>query len=147
MANSQAFPYGGETMSILKITDGSSNTIFFTEGYYRCYGVAASTFTGSSFSYTPQPYLRENDWNQEYGPTFYGSENFNSKNNTQTWNTFDVRPNPNKCHPDLPNSPYSGGILVGLGDGSVRMVSSGVSGNTWYAAQTTNQGDILGSDW
>jgi hypothetical protein len=45
------------------------------------------------------------------------------------------------------NSPHTGGIQVGLGDGSVRMVSPGVSTATWWFALTPNAGDILGSDW
>ncbi|HEY3788491.1 MAG TPA: DUF1559 domain-containing protein [Urbifossiella sp.] len=44
-------------------------------------------------------------------------------------------------------SPHTGGINLGLGDGSVRSMSSGVSGATFYAACTPNAGDMLGSDW
>jgi prepilin-type processing-associated H-X9-DG protein len=44
-------------------------------------------------------------------------------------------------------SPHTGGINVGMGDGSVRLVTASVSGTTWFAACTPNYGDILGSDW
>jgi prepilin-type processing-associated H-X9-DG protein len=44
-------------------------------------------------------------------------------------------------------TPHSGAINVGLGDGSVRNVSSGVSGITWWAAVTPAGGEVLGSDW
>lgn len=44
-------------------------------------------------------------------------------------------------------SPHTGGINVGLADGSVRVVAQGISGSTWYAACTPNWGDLLGSDW
>jgi prepilin-type N-terminal cleavage/methylation domain-containing protein len=37
--------------------------------------------------------------------------------------------------------------MVGLGDGSVRAVTSGVTGNTWAAASTPQLGDMLGGDW
>src|SRR5205814_5583572 len=44
-------------------------------------------------------------------------------------------------------SPHTGGINAALGDGSVRFVSQGVSGNTWFAATTPSGGEVLGSDW
>jgi len=44
-------------------------------------------------------------------------------------------------------SPHTGGINVGMGDGSVRIVSDGISGNTWYAATTPAGGDLLLADW
>mgnify|MGYP001570547566 CR=1 FL=1 len=44
-------------------------------------------------------------------------------------------------------SPHSGGMNVGLGDGSVRFLSSGMSPNTWWAAVTPRGGEVLGSDW
>lgn len=44
-------------------------------------------------------------------------------------------------------SPHSSGINVGLADGSVRFVGSGVSGPTWWAAATPANGEVLGNDW
>ena len=38
-------------------------------------------------------------------------------------------------------------MQVGLADGSVRGVSPGVSGTTWWAAMTPNGGETLGPDW
>jgi hypothetical protein len=38
-------------------------------------------------------------------------------------------------------------VLVGMGDGSVRTVSTAVSHKTWKAAMTPAAGDILGNDW
>ena len=38
-------------------------------------------------------------------------------------------------------------IQVGLGDGSVRTLSSGVSPATWAAALTPAGGETLGNDW
>jgi hypothetical protein len=48
---------------------------------------------------------------------------------------------------DRPASFMSMGILVGMGDGSVKVVSGGVSPETWYRAHSPNSGDVLGSDW
>jgi prepilin-type processing-associated H-X9-DG protein len=44
-------------------------------------------------------------------------------------------------------SPHQNVINVALADGSVRTLSSGVSGITFYAACTPNGGDQLGPDW
>jgi len=41
----------------------------------------------------------------------------------------------------------SGGLMVGLGDGSVRSVGPGVSANTWNIALQPNDGNPLPSDW
>ena len=38
-------------------------------------------------------------------------------------------------------------MMVGLGDGSVRLVNSGVSQTTWTYAVIPNDGQVLGSDW
>ena len=35
----------------------------------------------------------------------------------------------------------------GLGDGSVRNLSSGISPTTWWYACTPNGGEVLGPDW
>lgn len=51
------------------------------------------------------------------------------------------------CDGSRASSYHSGVINVGLGDGSVRVVSSGVSAQTWWAALTPAAGDVLGSDW
>jgi hypothetical protein len=48
---------------------------------------------------------------------------------------------------DTPASPHAAGILVGLADGSVRVVSSGVSGLTWAYAVSPADSQVLGSDW
>ena len=37
--------------------------------------------------------------------------------------------------------------MVGLGDGSVRLVDTGISQATWYNALNSNDGNPLGSDW
>ena len=55
--------------------------------------------------------------------------------------------NMTNCDPTRPSSMHSGVIVVGMGDGSVRTVSSGVSPLTWMLANVPNDGQVLGSDW
>jgi hypothetical protein len=51
------------------------------------------------------------------------------------------------CDRRLASSPHLYGINVGLGDGSVRFVSSSISPITWWAAITPAGGEILDRDW
>jgi len=51
-----------------------------------------------------------------------------------------------QCDPRLASTGHIA-MQVGMADGSVRSVSSGVSGNTWWAAITPGGGETLGSDW
>ena len=57
------------------------------------------------------------------------------------------KPTAASCDYTLPNSPHTAGIVVGLGDGSCRLVSNAVSQSTWYLALTPDDGAVLGSDW
>jgi prepilin-type N-terminal cleavage/methylation domain-containing protein len=131
------------------IPDGTSNTIFFTETY------AGGTYTNSDQSLwwwdynsfqTPPSSNGDCGGQGYYGPAY----------------TPLIRPNPTYCQTTTQSwswggaasvcmcravSPHTGGINAGLGDGSVRFVSSGVSGNTWFAASTPTGGEVLGSDW
>ncbi|HZV04840.1 MAG TPA: DUF1559 domain-containing protein [Gemmataceae bacterium] len=44
-------------------------------------------------------------------------------------------------------SPHTGGINVCMGDGSARFLAQGISQRTWYFAVTPSGGEVLGSDW
>ncbi len=61
--------------------------------------------------------------------------------------TFEVRPSPDNASHTAAQSTTSGGLLVALCDGSVRIISVNVSGATFYAALTPSNGDPLGNDW
>lgn len=70
--------------------------------------------------------------------------------------TFQVRPRPvtNQAHPpgpgecrrDVPQTPHPGGMLVALGDGSVRTVAPGVRTDVFWALVTPAGGEVVG-DW
>jgi prepilin-type N-terminal cleavage/methylation domain-containing protein len=69
--------------------------------------------------------------------------------------TFQVQPrNPTnttgqggQCDRRLASSAHTAGMNVGLGDGSVRFVSQGVSATTFWNAVVPNDGNVLGADW
>jgi prepilin-type N-terminal cleavage/methylation domain-containing protein/prepilin-type processing-associated H-X9-DG protein len=51
-----------------------------------------------------------------------------------------------RCHIQA-RSYHSGGVNIGLSDGSVRFVSDGVSLATWRAVGSRGGGEVLGPDW
>jgi prepilin-type N-terminal cleavage/methylation domain-containing protein len=133
--------YQGSAQIPASFADGTSQTILFAEKYATC-GPGGSAWdaydsknANNSFKWLPL-FANQLGWgNGAVGP---GS-------------TFQVQPSPYTsaaaCNPALASTPHTGGILVCLGDGSVRFVSSGVSGDTWWAACTPNGGEVLPADW
>jgi len=125
---------GGSNAAIPRtFVDGTSNTIVFGERYAICL---------QGLSGEVQHCWGESG--QGVGPTAgtnYFSPSF--------WNTNlpQLKPTQAQCNPALLQSPFSGGVLVGLGDGSVRSVSSGVSQATWQSALLPADGIPLGNDW
>ena len=51
------------------------------------------------------------------------------------------------CDPRLPQTPHVGGMLAGLGDGSVRTVSPTISQWTFAASCTPAGQETLAADW
>jgi len=149
------------------ISDGSSNTIFFAERYAVC-----GPPSGSSGSQYVEHIWAEDGQNS--GPTgvnfggnnVYFAPSFWSNNpitdspqknvSNYPWSympLFQVKPIANLlpaaggCDPTRLQAFSAGGIIVGIGDGSVRSVSPGVSQTTWGRAVDPNDGGVLGSDW
>jgi type II secretory pathway pseudopilin PulG len=120
--------------------DGTTNTIMVAEKYARC---TNNLFPegGSLWAYwyfnAAAPPLHAGfaiSWtNYSVGP---GSH-------------FQTMPAPylGNCDPTLASTPHPAGIVVGLADGSVRIVSPAISGTTWWAVCTPASGDTPGSDW
>jgi prepilin-type N-terminal cleavage/methylation domain-containing protein len=124
--------------------DGLSNTVFYAEAY-SVTGVGSKQSTWYWYAAAPD------------------NGNTNAPNGGRVGPTFGVYmttggPNPpitpagtpsKNVDPNLwqPNAFYGGGCLVGMGDGSVRLVNTGVSTTTWYYACFPADGQVLGSDW
>ena len=60
---------------------------------------------------------------------------------------FYSNPRPGYCQPHVPTSPHTGVMVTVLGDGSVRTVSTSITGTTWRNACIPDDGNPLGSDW
>jgi prepilin-type N-terminal cleavage/methylation domain-containing protein len=133
--------YQGSAQIPASFPDGTSQTILFAEKYAACgkggsaWGASDSTSRGLSFQWLPFFADQLGRGNAAVGP--------NSK--------YLLQPNPyastTACNPALASTSHTGGIMVCLGDASVRSVSAAVSGTTWWAACTPAGGEVLGDDW
>jgi prepilin-type N-terminal cleavage/methylation domain-containing protein len=114
--------------------DGTSNTILMTEKHAQCFN--GSYPIGGNF----WAYYFSGANLQPYHPGF-----------TITWNAystgpsskFQVRPTPynGNCDPTLASSPHSGGIRIGLADGSTRFLSDRISMLSWWYLCTPSGGE------
>jgi prepilin-type N-terminal cleavage/methylation domain-containing protein/prepilin-type processing-associated H-X9-DG protein len=129
--------------------DGLSNTILFGERYGNC------SFNGN-YANLQAP---------DNSPTCQGNLTGGGQwgNDKRQFNYFLINPTAacdvtqlkwqqqpdfsQNCDPYLYNSPHSGGMNVGLGDGSVRFLSPGMSPATWGDAINPADGKVLGPDW
>jgi prepilin-type N-terminal cleavage/methylation domain-containing protein len=121
-------------------TDGTSNTIAYTEKYAICGNTPAfggKNQYGIEWSYGP-------GWASYWSP-YYAYFTTGPASMFQVQPTF-TGSSPT-CDPTRPSSPWPGVILVAMVDGSTRAVSSGVSPDTWWLATKPNDGAVLPSDW
>ncbi len=144
-------PVRQNLLEITQIGDGTSNTLLYTERVTVCLKNPQphrADYSGDYYNIAP---YANTDWWQwmpviNYWPTPSASYVLTGAatkfQDNPTWNSRSAT-----CDYRLASSPRASGIMVCMGDGSVRMVSSGVSGQTWWAAMTPNGGEVLGSDW
>ena len=128
--NAQAF--GWQYRLAANYPDGLSNTVFVAEAYAETVFTYYDPWSGQTYSW-PQPNRILVD------ASFWAYSGYNPP--------FDVLPKKDKARYYVPQGLSSAGLQVGMGDGSVRLVSPSVSSSTWYAACTPDAGDVLGSDW
>ena len=139
------------------ITDGLTNTILHAEKYARCTNTTmAPQFRdgGSVWAYTAGPPF---PWQPppmtlpakpfQAGFCIVALANLGASDAIGPGSKFQVQPREGNCDPTRAATAHSGGIHVGLADGSVRTLSPSMSGETWWAAVTPRRGELLGSDW
>jgi hypothetical protein len=66
---------------------------------------------------------------------------------SSSWNVFPATTNLGGCNPVLAQTPHAGGMLVCLGDASVRSVASSLALTTWRRVICPADGQVLPSDW
>jgi prepilin-type N-terminal cleavage/methylation domain-containing protein len=117
--------------------DGTSNTILLAEKYARC---TNTIFTegGSFWAYDvtgPGVKVLHPAYAVDWTTWSIGPDSL-----------FKIRPQLNRCDPTLTSTAHNA-MNVALADGSVRSLSPGISGTTWWAACTPAGEEVLGSDW
>jgi hypothetical protein len=115
--------------------------------YYPPEYVSTVTVPGATYIFKLASFRRDSGYLSSGQWVWNGTQFVQQPGGQIAPTTFQTRPNPNNCNPRVPQGLSSGGITVLLGDGSVRMVSAGVSLATWQAAITPDGGEVLGSDW
>jgi prepilin-type N-terminal cleavage/methylation domain-containing protein len=120
---------GGDARIGSSFPDGTTNTILFAPIYTNCNGMQYMWNMGSCGNPPTWPYY--------YDPTV----NYLSLPLPQ------FGPNKNECDPMLMQSPYTGVALLGLGDASVRTVSSELSAYAWNLALNPADGLVTDSSW
>jgi prepilin-type N-terminal cleavage/methylation domain-containing protein len=160
---------------IASIQDGLSNTIFASERYSVCGPGNETAGTGNNVWTASQGQIinyADHCWNEDGRGAGPVSEFYEPRatvvasfwvhlSPTQTgvnwqgllnypWSyalPFQTAPQIKLCVPQLLQSFSAAGVMVGLGDGSVRLISPGISTMTWGRAIDPQDGFPLGSDW
>jgi prepilin-type N-terminal cleavage/methylation domain-containing protein len=120
--------------TLSNIPDGSSNTVMFGEAYAAC-GSCGNLWADTNIPNCWPPIFA--DSNQFAAPIWNGVPQIQPTNPG----------GPNPCTKGRPQTTHSGGMVTGMGDGSVRIVSGNVSQPTWQNALTPADGNPLGTDW
>jgi type II secretory pathway pseudopilin PulG len=148
-ANAVYFSYG---MRRCNVTDGLSNTIAFAEHYSVNCGNSIfdwSVSVPSKESIFPdgtmlrRPSIAHSGYNDVVPVSVGDGVTIGSVPGM----TFQARPQITACNPSVAQTGLTNAMIVGLGDGSVRTISIGMSERTYWAAVTPAGGEVNGSDW
>jgi prepilin-type N-terminal cleavage/methylation domain-containing protein len=135
-------------------SDGTSNTVLFTEKYARCEHPPGST-TGGGTTWAHGPDTIGTAAGQSWWPVVMAPDFVKYNPNCYGPNAgalFQSQPNPymgtnGVCDFTRASTAHTGGVQTCMADGSVRNVSRTVSATTWWYAFTPAGGEVLPSDW
>jgi hypothetical protein len=120
--------------------DGTSVTVLFVEHYADC----VQPFNWAMQARDPGP------WECVIGygfPDYTGQQANTMSSFAPSQPVFQLNPSPANCKPTTASTGHPSGMVIALGDGSVRTVTPTISVSTWYKACTPADGGYLGTDW
>jgi prepilin-type N-terminal cleavage/methylation domain-containing protein len=121
--------------------DGTSNTIIFAEMYQNCNNHSDGPAWGWIEPFQGPPSVDV----PMFGCPTSGIGSCRDYN--QGGVAYQLAPVPTSCTYTTIQTPHSAGMVCGLGDGSVRFVTSTVSTRTFEHACYPSDGNPLGADW
>jgi prepilin-type N-terminal cleavage/methylation domain-containing protein len=128
------------------VTDGTSNTIFYTERYATC-NLAGDPNTNAYGSLWADSNAY---WRPQFGMNGYMPPATTSPPAREGYplvSPFQDTPEWDKgCDPTRAQSPHGGGIHASMGDGSVHFISSSIDAITWANLCDPRDRQVLG-DW
>jgi prepilin-type N-terminal cleavage/methylation domain-containing protein len=138
-ANAQAFGdqwNGGPSARLSNsFPNGTSNVVGFAERYGYCQGNSVLWPMAHDEIYCP---MFAYNWDYLHGWTAVNSLD----------KMFQIGPTAATCDPVYtPQTAHTGGMMVGLMDGSVRIVTARITLSTWQTAQQPANNVPLGADW
>jgi prepilin-type N-terminal cleavage/methylation domain-containing protein len=151
-ANVRVFEPRGTVSIETAMRKGTSQTVMFAERYRNCSPDGAHGGGCTLPAWQWNTIVNGGDcWSS---PTFgayedgIGQMNCNGATTGQVYGkTFQAGPSAQACDWYVTQGGHTSSMQVGLGDGSVRGVSNGLSGPTWWTACDPNSNAPLGSDW
>jgi prepilin-type N-terminal cleavage/methylation domain-containing protein len=122
--------------------DGTANTLLYVERYAVCEMNSTQVKRACLWDWWQASWRNPGN---DYRPTIA----FDTVADTDIGpaSIFQVRPATGSCDSSRAATPHVGGMVVCLGDGSVRTLAPTMSGATWWAACTPAGGENLGADW
>jgi prepilin-type N-terminal cleavage/methylation domain-containing protein/prepilin-type processing-associated H-X9-DG protein len=155
------FMFGNTKVTLLGITDGTSNTAAFCERRRGDFNNAVVTpetdlMTPPGSPTTPDEAVTICNtfdatnplyqWRSDFGAYWIQALHWTLYQHVNLPNTRGCAFPPANCAMSA-NSGHTGGVNLLLCDGSVRFVADGMSMSTWRALGTRNGGETLGSDF
>jgi type II secretory pathway pseudopilin PulG len=139
-----------------EMTDGATNTIVFTERYARCRNQNVVWSLGDVRCFDPARGEVQCGLNSNRRPTFsdrtfvdvlpIAGATPGSSTGSVPGFTFQSAPQPSACDGRVVQSATVAGLLVSLGDCSVRTLHSEIAPRVYWALVTPAGGEVLG-DW
>lgn len=137
-ANGQVFR--GSPRLATVFGDGASQTIAFAEHYAKC-EMKTFHYWAAGLAHRRPAFADVGD----VVPLTSGNPPATTSSNSSV--TFQAAPSRAKCYPSVAQTPHRDGMVTGMADGSVRILSPTISVGTYWGLVTPNAGDVLSDSW